>query len=143
MKTAPLEYFGGAALLSACWYPVLLIPPDLREALSALELSAPESILLLGVGGVTISAVFRKAIIEARGLKCVALGALLPFVAMLVFVVAMLLYKGVQGGLGGGDIPSAFIYGTLFTLTGAYVVAPMGIVSELAMRWLGRRSSNA
>ena len=138
MKSA-LQYYGGAALLNACWYPVLLLPLQLREALYALELTVPEKILLLELAGLSTAAVFRNAIIGARGLNCLVLGAILPFFGMLVFVVAMLMYMGVQGRLGGGDIGLSLVYGPVFTLMGAWVVVPMGIISEFVMRWLGRQ----
>lgn len=133
-------YYGSAVLVSACWYPALRLVPQLRVAMDALELGRPELIGLLVVAGVATAALFRKRIICASGLKNLVLGALLPFLTMLLFISSMLLYKGMRGGLGGGDVGATLYYGPMFTLMGAYVVVPTGILSQLVMRWAGSRS---
>ena len=133
-------YYGAAVLVSACWYPALRLAPQLREAMEALELGTHELIGMLVIAGVATAALFRKRITCASGLKSLSLGALLPFLAMLLFVSSMLLYKGIRGRHGGGDVPAALAYAPVFTLMGAYVVVPMGILSQFVMRWVGSRS---
>ena len=132
-------YLFAAVGLNVLWYFVLLIPPNMRKTLgSALELNFLEAMVLLQFGGLLTAVVFRRWIISARGWGNLLRGMILPFIAGYTFIIAMLFYKSVAVGLGGGDIGTSLVYGPWFMLTAWYVVFPMGLLCQFVMKWAGR-----
>lgn len=136
MKKEFSKYLACGVLVNTLWFAALLLLSE-NFFLDTLELSAWELFGLLQVSGCTTALVFRRAITSASVWKSLVLGLGLPFFALYMFVVSMLLYKVTTGGLGGGDIGASFIYGPFYLVSFGYVVFPLGVSSQFIMRWAG------
>ena len=130
------KYLGCGVLVNSGWI-VALVFLSQDFFLDTLELSSWDFFVLMQVAGCATALLFKKTIIRASVRKSFALGLGLPFFALYAFIISMLLYKLVNGGLGGGDIGASFVYGPVFLVSFGYVIFPLGITSQFIMRWAG------
>ncbi len=150
--------YGLAALaLGVVWFGALLIPPGTRAFLLESEwwnfFATPlELLVAMCLASLSIALIFRRLIARSRTWRThLLLAATLPFVGSVIFTWLVILLGSVadrDGAVGFDELIAAmfFIPGqALLTTAGAiYVVAPMGLVSQIVMnRVLVSRERNA
>ena len=135
VRSVRWKYLFVSSAVGLLWYPALRMAPPTRKALTHIEMSLFETLGLFLLSGLGVAHLFRRWISNAKGLGNVFLGAGIPFAATFVFILLLLAYKAVSGKLGGGDIGSALFWGPMFVGMSAYVVIPMGILSQYALKW--------
>ena len=128
-----IRYCTSAILVNCLWY-VVLVYFQAKFFLGTLELSPWELLVLFQISGMTTAIVFKNQITKASEVKGLLLGLMLPFFALYAFVMPMLIYKAIFGGLGGGDIDAALFWGPFFLAKLFYLIAPLGLLSQFVMR---------
>ena len=156
-----LRYSHIAFLMGLPWYIALLVPMWTRDFLlygliddrSGLSLVfwRVNSVILLCLTSLGVAVTCRRWIVNAKGWQNLFLGAALPFYGCTLFLVSVLLV----GLLGeamwiGGELNLHELYdeyfiilpwGLMYTAFSVYVVIPMGCLSQVAMRWIGRHDT--
>jgi hypothetical protein len=137
-----------ALLLSALWYPILLMIPTHRDFIWS-ELLNPkgaglthfEIVFLLCVAGLTVALIFRRKIILASGWGNVLLGCVLPYVATALFLVLLSAYASLLTGYFR-DFFVLIFWGMLYTLFWLPLIGVIGIGMQFALRWAGRHNNS-
>ncbi|MHC4414785.1 MAG: hypothetical protein ACYS0G_05830 [Planctomycetota bacterium] len=142
MSKSSIRYLVTAVLISLCWYLLLQIAPNIRGILGGprvLEVGTPVQLLLFAIAGTATAILFRSWITRARGATNIILGTLLPFVSAEIFCIFLVLYHLVRGTT---DVWHAIIWGPWVALVAFWIVIPLGIATQFAMRWAGRADAN-
>ena len=134
-----VPYYVSAILINCFWFTSLLFFHH-KFFLGTLVLSHLELFVLFQTAGLTTAILFKRQITEASNRKSIFLGLILPFFALYVFIIPMLIYKAIFGRLGGGDVASALFYGPFFLVQFFYLTAPLGLLSQFTLRMVARNS---
>ncbi len=134
-----------AMLLSAAWFPILLLLPMhggfIRSNLypGGAMLSPIELVFLLVAAGLAVAWIFRRLIISADTPKSLILGCTLPYVSAFLFLTLLGVYVSL---ITGRPIQwfGVVYWGMLHTFYWLPVVASLGILMQFALRWAGGSS---
>lgn len=131
-------YFATALVLSFVWFEALLFTAGLGGVLhGATEeiYSLPREViwLLFPIISLFIAFTFKKWILRCRGWRMLLPAITLPWigtfcVAMACGIAGYTRHPDPNGGFFG-----AFWYGVVFTVSGAWIVIPMGLLSQYTL----------
>lgn len=134
-------YYPIAALLSAGWFVVMLIPANSRGWLLE-DGKWHLHILFLMIAGTLVALLFRQFILSADSVKDRILRAfILPlcgsFIYLLLVVGSWWARQMVYGGLTNlHDSLSAIYMGLIGTIFSFYVVIPYGMFCQIVLEWV-------
>lgn len=134
-------YLLSSILLSAGWYPLLLLLKFHRIALvGALAVPSYLMFILIVVTGVFVSTLFYQRIRNAKRFENLILGAVLPYIGALIFLfLSGLISAFYQGGFN--TLVAVMVYGMVFSFVGFYLIIPYGIVCQYLLQYAGRQKS--
>lgn len=137
------RYDGCAALLSAGWYAVLLLPSVTRDWLLGGG-SIAMHVALLIFSGVLVSRLLRGFILSAASFgQRLWRASVVPVAGSATYLLLMIASLWMRQVLGGGlmnahDSLALFVQGITATLLSFYIVVPYGLVCQYVMEWAGQ-----
>ena len=135
------RYYTSAVLLSIAWYGVVHLSPFLRISVQSngiMEIGTTGTMALFAAAGLPVAAVFRRPIVCARGAMHLVLGAVLPYVAAVIFLILTSCVVSIRRGSFHEALVLPF-WGLWFTVLSCFVVIPFGVLCQLLLSASGRR----
>jgi hypothetical protein len=139
-----------AVVLSAAWYPVLLVSPIHRDFLTQtgrfkdMEHGSPlYYILCMIAAGLVLAWSFRRQIVSASTAQSVVFGCILPYLCTGLFMTLIGLPVLLEPRLNLHDWWAVIIMGISVTLLWLPLVAPVGIAVQFILRWAGKPGSTS
>jgi hypothetical protein len=146
-------YLAVAALLGVVWFGALLIPSNTRLLLLDTDwwnLSTNPRLLvsIMVITSTAVAFLFRGPVTRATGRRHVVLAVTLPFLGASIFWALLIAVAGISGHREAHGVISASVLFVsvlpsvwLNAAMAAYVVVPLGFLSQFVMHLVGVRTS--
>ncbi len=150
MMTGHRRYYIVAFLMGLPWFVALLIPPTTRDFLLSWRnwthvrlVWYIETMLLFCLVSLATAATWRRWIISAVGWQRLWVAVALPFYGCVLFLCGVILLSHLLQieKILHADNALLLFWGMLSTVFSAYVVVPMGWISQSVMQWAAGASS--